>query len=132
MLELCDAALIIGDAALVLDPADLPFRVLDLGPEWTRNDRASDGIRRLGRAGRACPRRIRHRSSPPSDSACEHIDDIAREEHPKLGISEALAREYLTRNIVFELGEKEYAGLNLFLQYASELENPAETRKVTA
>ena len=62
----------------------------------------------------------------------EHIDDIAREEHSKLGITETLAREYLTRNIVFELGEREYAGLNLFLQYASELGNPAETRKVTA
>src|SRR5689334_13843251 len=35
MLEECDAALIIGDAALVLDPAQLPFHVLDLGTEWT-------------------------------------------------------------------------------------------------
>ena len=49
-----------------------------------------------------------------------HIDDIVREEHSKLGISEALAREYLTRNIVFELGDREYEGLTKFLTYASE------------
>jgi len=36
MLEYSDACLIIGDAALLLDPADLPFHVLDLGSEWTR------------------------------------------------------------------------------------------------
>ncbi len=36
MLEHADAALIIGDAALVLDPNDLPFHVLDLGAEWVQ------------------------------------------------------------------------------------------------
>src|SRR5690242_9592708 len=36
MLQTCDAALIIGDPALLLDPAALPYRVLDLGDEWTR------------------------------------------------------------------------------------------------
>ena len=34
MLETADAALIIGDAALHLDPASLPFASLDLGAEW--------------------------------------------------------------------------------------------------
>ena len=35
MLDFDDACLIIGDPALVLDPATLPFHVLDLGAEWT-------------------------------------------------------------------------------------------------
>jgi predicted solute-binding protein len=35
MLEGADAALIIGDPALRLDPATLPFHVYDLGQEWT-------------------------------------------------------------------------------------------------
>src|SRR5258708_5877983 len=35
MLEDCDAALIIGDPALRIDPSQLPYRVLDLGAEWT-------------------------------------------------------------------------------------------------
>ena len=131
MLEHCDAALIIGDAALVLDPAELPFHVLDLGLEWV----VMTGLPMVfavwaARAG-----------LPPQDPqpfraslrfGTDHIDDIARAEHRNLGISETLAREYLTRNIVFDLGEREYAGLTLFLQYASELESPVETRQVTA
>src|SRR5271154_5436512 len=35
MLGEADAALIIGDPALRLDPATLPFETLDLGGEWT-------------------------------------------------------------------------------------------------
>lgn len=130
MLELCDAALIIGDAALVLNPDELPFRVLDLGSEWTQ-------MTGLPMVFAVWASRAGFPTQDPAPFAAslrfglEHIDDIVREEHTKLGISEALAREYLTRNIVFELGESEYAGLNLFLQYASELNNPAETRKVT-
>jgi predicted solute-binding protein len=61
----------------------------------------------------------------------EHLEDIVREWHKKLRLPEALVREYLTRNIVFELGEREYAGLQTFLQYASELGNPAEAQKVS-
>jgi predicted solute-binding protein len=130
MLEHCDAALIIGDAALVLDPAELPFHVLDLGTEWTR----MTGLPMVFAVWAA------RAELPPQDPApfiaslrfgIEHIDDIARQEHAKLGISEALAREYLTRNIIFELGEREYAGLEAFLQYASALASPVEMRKVT-
>ena len=35
MLEVADAALIIGDPALHLDPDTLPYHVYDLGQEWT-------------------------------------------------------------------------------------------------
>ena len=35
MLASADAALLIGDAALYVDPAMLPFETLDLGAEWT-------------------------------------------------------------------------------------------------
>src|SRR5882724_7602811 len=130
MLQQCDAALIIGDAALVLDPADLPFHVLDLGTEWTR----MTGLPMVFAvwAGRV--------DVPAQDPApfleslrfgMEHMDEIVRQEHPKLGISQALAREYLTRNIVFELGDREYQGLSAFLQYASELGNPVELKKVS-
>jgi predicted solute-binding protein len=61
----------------------------------------------------------------------EHMDDIVQEWHKKLRLSDALVREYLTRNIVFELGEREYAGLQTFLQYASELRNLAPAEKVS-
>ena len=35
MLSRCDAALVIGDPALAIDPLHVPYRVLDLGDEWT-------------------------------------------------------------------------------------------------
>jgi predicted solute-binding protein len=130
MLEHCDAALIIGDAALVLDPRELPFRVLDLGAEWT----SMTGLPMVFAA-------WAERSELPAQDprpfvaslrfGMEHIEEIVRQEHTKIGISESLAREYLTRNIVFELGEREYEGLSVFLKYATELENPVEMSKVT-
>jgi chorismate dehydratase len=119
MLEHCDAALIIGDAALVLDTGDLPFYVLDLGTEWTE----MTGLPMVFAVWAA------RADVPVQDPApfveslrfgMAHIDDIVRQEHSKLGISEALAREYLTQNIVFELGDREYEGLAKFLTYASE------------
>jgi predicted solute-binding protein len=130
MLEHCDAALIIGDAALVLDPADLPFHVLDLGTEWT-------GMTGLPMVFAVWAARAEVPVQDPAPFMASlrfgmaHIEDIVRQEHPKLGISEALAREYLTRNIVFELGDREYKGLATFLQYASELGNPVELKKVS-
>ena len=131
MLELCDAALIIGDAALVLNPPELPFYVLDLGREWTQMT-GLPMVFAVWAARAGFPTQDPAPFTASLRFGLEHIDDIAAQEHTKLGVSEALARDYLTRNIVFELGDKEYAGLNLFLQYASELGNPAETRKVTA
>lgn len=57
-----------------------------------------------------------------------HIADIAREEAPLRGISETVARQYLERNVVFELGAAEYDGRKLFLRLAASLlsSNPEE------
>jgi predicted solute-binding protein len=51
-----------------------------------------------------------------------HIDDIARVQPAQRQISEALAREYLTRHIVFELGERDYQGMQLYLDHALRLD----------
>ncbi|HYK18495.1 MAG TPA: menaquinone biosynthesis protein [Bryobacteraceae bacterium] len=131
MLEHSDAALIIGDAALVLNPPDLPFHVADLALEWTE-------MTSLPMVFAVWAARVGFPKQDPAPFAeslrfgIVHIDDIVREEHPKLGISADLARDYLTRNITFELGDREYSGLTTFLQYASELKTQPETRKVTA
>ena len=131
MLESNDAALIIGDAALVLDPATLPFHVLDLGAEWVQ----MTGLPMVFAVWAA------RGGFPPQDPkpfldsmrfGIARIADIARSEHAKIGVSEELARTYLECNIVFELGEREYAGLDLYLRYAAELESRVEGRKVTA
>lgn len=130
MLEQCDAALIIGDAALVLDPRELPFHVLDLGAEWT----SMTGLPMVF-AVWAARAELPAQDPAPFIASLKfgmlHVEEIARQEHSKIGVSQALAHEYLTRNIVFELGEREYEGLNTFLKYAAGLESPVEMKKVT-
>jgi predicted solute-binding protein len=125
MLEHADAALIIGDAALVLDPADLPFHVLDLGAEWVQ----MTGLPMVFAVWAARGELPVQDPRPFLDSmrfGLAHIDEIAHSEHAKVGISEELARSYLRDNIVFQLGDREFAGLKTFLQYASELRTPIE------
>jgi len=130
MLEHSDAALIIGDAALLLNPPEIPFQVLDLGEEWT----TMTGLPMVfavwaARAGFA-PQSPEHFQASLR-FGLDRIEDIVRQEQPKLGISESLVRDYLTHNIVYELGEREYAGLAAFLQYASELGHRKTTGKVS-
>lgn len=130
MLENADAALIIGDAALVLDPATLPFHVLDLGAEWVE----MTGLPMVFAVWAARAELPPQDPKPFLDSmrfGLSHIADIARSEHAKVGVSEELAQSYLTDNIVFGLGDREYAGLTTFLQYASELPNPVQEKKVS-
>ena len=130
MLEQADAALIIGDAALVLDPAELPFHVLDLGAEWVQ----MTGLPMVFAVWAARGGLATQDPKPFLDSmrfGLEHISDIAHSEHAKVGVSEELARSYLRDNIVFQLGEREYAGLEMFLQYASELRSRVEEKKVS-
>lgn len=130
MLEHCDAALIIGDAALVLNPPDLPFHVSDLSLEWTQMT-GLPMVFAVWAARAGIPKQAPAPFAASLRFGMDHIDDIVRQEHPKLGISAELARDYLTRNITFELGDREYKGLATFLQYASELKEPAETRNAT-
>jgi predicted solute-binding protein len=119
MLEHADAALVIGDPALRLDPATLPYRVYDLGAEWTEltglpmvfavwaGQEAATGPAVAGAFLDSCR------------YGREHLEEIVREEAPRRGLAQDLAREYLTRHIVHELGEREYRGLRRFLELAA-------------
>ncbi len=124
MLAAAGAALIIGDPALLLDPGELRARglhVTDLGEEWTR----STGLPMVFAVWAG--RREVHTAGAEAafvESArfgLAHIDDIVAAEHARRGISPVLAHEYLTRNIVFELGDLEYRGMRAFLDAAAAL-----------
>ena len=118
MLAVADAALIIGDPALHLDPQTFGDRVLDLGAEWTdmtglpmvfaiwagRKEAITAEVEAIFRASYQFGR--------------DHLDEIIRLEGASRGLSDELARQYLTRHIVCELGASEYRGLELFLDYA--------------
>jgi chorismate dehydratase len=130
MLAQSDAALIIGDAALLIDPAQAAMHVLDLGEEWTK----MTGFPMVFAVWAA------RAELPPQDPepfiaslrfGKEHLEDIVRQEHAKIGIPEILARRYLSENIVYELGDREYAGLSTFLRLAAELPSTAQRKTVS-
>ena len=130
MLAGCDAALVIGDPALAIDPASLPYRSLDLGDEWT----SMTGLPMVFAVWAARPHAPGQDPAPFSASlrfGLDHLEDIVREYHSKVGIGADLARKYLTSHIVFELGDREYAGLEQFLQYAAELDTRKELSKAS-
>jgi chorismate dehydratase len=119
MLGVADAALLIGDAALHVDPAALPFHTLDLGQEWT----ALTGLPMVFAVWAGRKGSLRQAYGDALLASCRfglsQREEIARHEAPRRALSESLVREYLTRHILFELGEREYAGLDLFLRRAA-------------
>jgi len=122
MLAHQDAALIIGDPALRIDPEQLPYPSLDLGGEWT----AMTGLPFVFAVWAARPDSPTHAPAPFLESlryGRAHLSEIVAQYHEKIGISSELAQAYLTRHIVFDLGEREYAGLSLFLKHVEELRN---------
>lgn len=122
MLAECDAALIIGDPALHLDPAQLPLYTLDLGEAWVR----WTGLPMVfavwaGRKQVLTPDvAAAFESSYRWGSACR--DEIVRRAGVERGFPEALAREYVTRNIVYSLGLRHLEGLALFREKVRSLE----------
>jgi chorismate dehydratase len=118
MLTVADAALIIGDPALHLNPQNLGERVLDLGAEWT--DMTGLPMVFAVWAGRkeAITPDVETIFQASYEFGRDHLDEIIRLEAASRGLSEDLARQYLTQHIVCELGAAEYRGLELFLEYA--------------
>lgn len=121
MMAVADAALIIGDPALHLDPSKLPYFVYDLGAEWVewtglpmvfavwagRREAIDAGVERAFRESCRYGR--------------ERIEEIVTAESERRRFDPELVRQYLTRHIVHELGEREYEGMERFLSYAREL-----------
>jgi chorismate dehydratase len=127
MLRIADAALIIGDPALRIEPSLLPYRVYDLGAEWVE----MTGLPMVfavwaGRKGAITPEVVK-----VFQESCrfgrEHIEDIVAAEAPRREFSPDLVRQYVTRHIVHELGPRDYEGMDRFLTYASKVRRTART-----
>jgi predicted solute-binding protein len=119
MLRIADAALIIGDPALRIDPASLPWHVYDLGEEWVE----MTGLPMVfavwaGRKGTVTPE-----LAAAFQASCRYgldrLEEIVTAESAARGFAPDFVREYLTRHIVHELGPRDYQGMELFLEYAS-------------
>lgn len=122
MLEAADAALIIGDPALRLEPERLPLASLDLGEEWVAMTGLPMVFAVWGCRKESASPGLQEAFAGSCRFGLEHLDDIARLEAPARGLEEAFAREYLTRHTVLELGERDYQGMRLFLRYAGEFD----------
>jgi len=119
MLQVADAALVIGDPALRIDPEALPYRTADLGAEWVE----MTGLPMVfavwaGRRGVVTPDVV-----AAFQASCQygqdHLDEIVAAESAQRGFAPEFVREYLTRHIVHDLGEREYEGMDRFLNYAA-------------
>ncbi|MEO8598140.1 MAG: menaquinone biosynthesis protein [Candidatus Solibacter sp.] len=119
MLQAADAALIIGDPALHIEPESLPWHVYDLGAEWV----GMTGLPMVfavwaARQGTVTPDLV-----TAFQESCRYgldrMDEIVAVESPARGFPPGVVRDYLTQNIVHELGERDYRGMELFLEYAS-------------
>jgi predicted solute-binding protein len=131
MLRRADAALIIGDPALGIDPAGLSYHVLDLGAEWVE----MTGYPMVfavwaARTGLAAPE-LAEAFRASCRYGVERIEEIVSWEAPRRGFPPELVREYLTANVVHELGARDYQGMQLFLSWAREL-GPLEARETAA
>ncbi len=122
MLAEADAAIIIGDPALRLDPESLPWRVVDVGEEWIE----MTGLPMVFAVWAGRPEVIRPEMAEVFLASCryglEHLDDIVAAESAARGMPPGLVSDYFTHNVVLELGEQEYQGMNEFLRMAAEFE----------
>jgi len=125
MLRECDAALIIGDPALKVDRSR--YQVLDLAEEWrrlsgkpfvfafwaVREAALAEMQAGLDLAGIFQASRD-HGLQPPA------LEQIAREWSARLQLRPAEVKDYVTRNIYYQLDQDCLNGMDLFFRYAAE------------
>jgi chorismate dehydratase len=125
MLTQCDAGLVIGDPALKIDRSR--YVTYDLAEEWIRLTGkpfvfAFWAVRQA--ALRDVPRDLDlptvFQESRDHGLLPESVDGIVREWAPRLGLSEADVRSYLTENIHYSLDSAGLEGLQLFYQLAAD------------
>lgn len=114
-----DAVLLIGDRAMH-DPAESFVEVMDLGKVWydwtglpfvfamwvARQEADTDGIDDV--------------LSYARDLGLERIAEIAAEEAPRLGLTQTVAYNYLTKNLHYHMTSAERSGLKLFCELAAQ------------
>jgi chorismate dehydratase len=119
MLDHADAALIIGDNALFLEPAP-GVEKMDLGEAWT----AMTGLPFVyafwaGRPGALTPADVGLLQGARDAGLCRPAE-IAREYFGDALERQAIGARYLRDNIKYHFGDDERAGLALFYRYAAE------------
>jgi chorismate dehydratase len=125
MLAACDAAVIIGDAALAVDRTR--YATYDLAEEWQRLT-GKPFVFAFWAVRMAALREMRSgldlggtfRDSRDEGVRPENIRRIAHEWASRVGLTEAGVTSYLTRNIDYYLDPATISGLELFFQLCAE------------
>jgi chorismate dehydratase len=127
MLHNHDAALLIGDPALQI-PANPSYQLYDLAHIWRERTGlpfvfAFWAVRldALQRKQEGLDLKRVFAESRDHGLEPQNLDLIAKKWSPRLGLSEADIRSYLTENIHYYLDRENHAGLRLFLKYAHEI-----------
>ena len=125
MLTACDAALLIGDPALQVDRKR--YVTIDLAEEWHARTGKSFvfafwAIRRAALVGhsRAAIAKV-FKDSRDNGLVPEHLEAIAQEWAPRLGLALEAVRTYFAHNIHYYLDPPCLEGLNLFYRLGAEI-----------
>jgi chorismate dehydratase len=120
MLASADAALIIGDVALFLEPGN-GVQKIDLGALWTE----TTGLPFVYAFWAGWPDALTPADAEAlleaRDAGIAHAGEVARGYYPHDPAREAAARRYLRDNIRYTFGDEELDGLRTFYGYAAEL-----------
>jgi len=114
MLEEHDAALIIGDPALRLEPDALPYCVLDLGAEWVEWSGLPMVFAAWSGRGKFLTPAAADAFRGSHEWAMAHVDQMVEHAAAERGFPRELARAYFTRHIVYRLSVRHLDGLSLF------------------
>jgi chorismate dehydratase len=131
MLQVADAALIIGDPALRLRPELLSLSAFDLGAEWMD----MTGLPFVFAVWAGRKEVLSPELEPIFSGSCrfglEHLEEIAQSEAGPRNMTPQVIRDYFTHNVVLELGEKEYEGMRMFLRRAARFDMLVSTGGAT-
>lgn len=119
MLQRADAALLIGDPALTF--ADNGLKVYDLAAEWKKFTGLPFVFAVWAGHEDAGLDRFCEDFEASRDFGLQHVEDIAREYAPRLGMAPEAVKVYLKENIDYSLDEENRKGLQLFYRLAHEI-----------
>jgi predicted solute-binding protein len=123
MLATADAALVIGDPALRVEPDSFGVDWLDLGREWVH----LTGLPMVFAVWAGAPRWKEHAElfRASWEFGRDHMEDVIAVSAPRYGFPVPLVRRYLTEHISYELGPCELDGLRTYLQAVQTLQKSA-------
>jgi len=120
MLGKSDAALIIGDPALRIDPDATGLHVLDLGEEWYKLT-ALPMVFAIWAGFKQEPA-LADILSSSYEYGKQHLHDIVMEEAAERNIWPGLAYEYLNSIIQYEITDDCKRGMKLYIEHAMKVE----------